>query len=145
MVVAAVLTTGCSGVPDDQGELARAESEVRAAHAAYVETLLGEGADAALERFYDDDYTYVGVDGIFIDKAGLKARMKRNELAHIELVDDLRRVSVYGDVAVISGHSTTSAMDKGEKWSGTEGFTAVWVKRDGRWLVVAEQATQQNR
>jgi len=119
------------------------EKEVRAVHAAYYQTLMTEGSDAALERYYSDDYTYLGVDGKVIDKAGLKARMKRNELAHFSLTDDLRRVSIYGSIAVLSGHSTSSVTDKGIKKDTTEGYTEVWLKQNGKWQLVAEQITPQ--
>lgn len=122
----------------------QAEREVREAHEAYYRTLVEEGSDAALVRYYGDDFTYIGVDGKIVDKEGLRVRMQRNELQHFELEDDLRRVSVYGDVAVLSGHSTTKAKDKGEEHAATEGYTEVWVRRDGRWELVAEQLTPQD-
>lgn len=120
-----------------------AENEVRAIHDEYYQTLVTEGSDAALERYYGDDFTYVGVDGKLIDKTGLKARMKRNELGHFTLEDDLKRISVYGDVAVLSGHSTSTVTDRGQTRTTTEGYTEVWVNRDGRWQLVAEQLTPQ--
>lgn len=120
-----------------------AEREVREIHDAYYRTLVEEGSDAALVRYYGDDFTYVGVDGKIIDKARLRARMQRNELQHFELEDDLRRVSIYDNVAVLSGHATTTATDRGEEQTGMEGYTEVWVRRDGRWELVAEQITPQ--
>ncbi len=118
-------------------------SEIREIHKGYFQMLVNEGSDAALEKFYSEDYTYVGVDGKLIDKAGLKERMKSNKLAHSTLTDDLRRVSVFGDVAVLSGHSKSVVSDKGETETSVEGYTEVWVKRDGRWYLVAEQVTPQ--
>lgn len=120
-----------------------AEREVREAHEAYYRTLVEEGSDAALVRYYGDDFTYVGVDGKIIDKAGLRARMQQNELQHFELEDDLRRVSVYGDVALLSGHSTSTVTDRGKELVSTEGYTEVWVRREGHWQLVAEQITLQ--
>lgn len=121
----------------------RAEQEVRQIHEAYLRSFVEEGPDVALERYYADDYTYVGVDGKIIDKAGLKARMRRNELGHFTIEDDLRRVSLYGDVAVLSGHSTSSLTDRGQEKVTHDGYTEVWVRRDGRWQLVAEQVTTQ--
>lgn len=120
-----------------------AERAVREAHGAYYRTLVEEGSDAALVRYYGDDFTYVGVDGKIIDKAGLRARMQHNELQHFELEDDLRRVSLYGDVAVLSGHSTSRGTERGKALVSTEGYTEVWVRRERNWQLVAEQITLQ--
>jgi hypothetical protein len=119
------------------------EQGVRDAHDAYYRALLEEGSDSALVRYYGSDFTYVGVDGTIIDRAGLRARMAQNELRHFDLVDDLRRVSVYGDVAVLSGHSTSTVADRGRELTTSEGYTEVWVHR-GRWELVAEQITLQD-
>ncbi len=60
----------------------------------------------------------------------------------IESLDDtVIRTSVYGDVAVVTGESKSSGLDKGKAFKGTEGYTEVWVKRGGRWWLVAEQIT----
>jgi hypothetical protein len=56
--------------------------------------------------------------------------------------DDLRRVSVYGDVAVLSGHSTSRVTDRVRQVAATEGYTEMWVRR-GDWELVAEQITLQ--
>lgn len=121
----------------------QAEDEVRKIHEAYYKTLVEEGPDVALERYYNDDYTYLGVDGKIIDKAGLKARMQRNQLELFTLEDDLRRVSRYGHVAVLSGHTTSSHTDRGQDKVTHDGYTEVWVRRDGLWQLVAEQITPQ--
>ena len=121
----------------------QAEYEARQIHEAYYRTLVEEGPDAALEQYYAADYTYFGVDGRIIDKAGLKSRMQRNELGLFTIEDDLRRVSIYGDVAVLSGHTATSLRDRGQEKVSRDGYTEVWVRRDDRWQLVAEQVTPQ--
>ncbi len=149
-VVAVALLCAWASAPEcfpwqDPAAGARAAREVRHMHAEYYRTLTKEGPDAALEQFYADEYTYIGVDGKLIDKTGLKARMKRNELALFTVQDELERISIYGDVAVLSGHSTSNVNDRGEVKTSREGYTEVWVKRDGRWQLVAEQITLQDR
>ena len=100
-----------------------------------------EGSDVALVHYYGDDFTYVGVDSKIIDKQGLTARMQRNELQHFELEDDLRRLGIYSDVVVLSGHSSSTVTDQGEEKTTMESYTKVWVRRDGRWELVAELIT----
>jgi ketosteroid isomerase-like protein len=55
-------------------------------------------------------------------------------------VDDLS-VRVYGDTAVVTGRSVFNGSYQGKSASVTQRFTDVFIKRDGRWQVVASQAT----
>ena len=51
------------------------------------------------------------------------------------------QVHVYGDTAVVTGLNTVKATVKGKDVSGGHRFTDVFVKRDGRWQVVATQSS----
>jgi ketosteroid isomerase-like protein len=52
------------------------------------------------------------------------------------------KVKDFGDVAVVTGHSTFKGKYKGQPVTVVLRFTDVFVKRDDRWLVVASQGTQ---
>jgi ketosteroid isomerase-like protein len=57
-------------------------------------------------------------------------------------VDDLA-VRIYGETAVVTGRSTPKGRNaRGEPIRGQYRFLRVWVKRDGRWQVVAFQGTR---
>ena len=56
-------------------------------------------------------------------------------------VDDLR-IRTYGDTAIVTGRSVLAGTYQGNKASVTQRFTDVFIKRDGRWQVVASQGTQ---
>jgi hypothetical protein len=56
-------------------------------------------------------------------------------------VDDMR-VHVYGDAAVVTGRVTTRQLVKGEERTGRSRFTDVFVKRDGRWQIVAGHSSR---
>ena len=55
-------------------------------------------------------------------------------------IDDVS-VRAYGDAAVVTGRTRASTAANPPQ-SITLRFTDVFIRRDGRWLVVASQATQ---
>jgi ketosteroid isomerase-like protein len=52
------------------------------------------------------------------------------------------RVSVYGDTAVVTGLEKMKGTYKGAFGQFTVCFTNVFVRRDGRWQLVAHQSTE---
>jgi ketosteroid isomerase-like protein len=51
-------------------------------------------------------------------------------------------VRIYGETAVINACFQQNATFAGSDWSGDFLLTDVWVKRDGRWQVVARHASR---
>jgi len=56
-------------------------------------------------------------------------------------VDDMQ-VRVYGETAVVTGRVTTKQNVKGEERTGRSRFTDVFVRRDGRWQLVAGHSSR---
>jgi ketosteroid isomerase-like protein len=54
--------------------------------------------------------------------------------------DDFR-VDVFGDAAVVRSRLSQVATVDGEPWNDTFMLTDVWIRRDGRWQVVARHAS----
>ena len=52
------------------------------------------------------------------------------------------QVRIYGDTAVINAQFQQNATFAGQDWSGEFLLTDVWVKRNGRWQVVARHASR---
>jgi ketosteroid isomerase-like protein len=52
------------------------------------------------------------------------------------------KVRLYGDTAVINAHFQQTATFAGQDWSGDFLLTDVWVKRNGRWQVVARHSSR---
>jgi ketosteroid isomerase-like protein len=50
-------------------------------------------------------------------------------------------VRTYGDVAVMQSRWHQRARLRGDDWSGEGLLTDVWVRRDGRWQVVARHSS----
>ena len=56
--------------------------------------------------------------------------------------EDGLTVRVYDDTAVAAGVSDSKGTFKGRPFAGLLRFTRVYVKRDGRWLMIVSQATR---
>ena len=55
------------------------------------------------------------------------------------------KVQLYGDSAVLTGRTDIKGKEKSQDISGAYRWLRVYVKRDGRWQVVAEQVTRMAR
>jgi ketosteroid isomerase-like protein len=49
------------------------------------------------------------------------------------------QVRIMGDVAIVQGADTQKGVDDGHDASGEYTWTDIWMKRDGKWVVVASQ------
>ena len=56
-------------------------------------------------------------------------------------VDDMK-IMLYGETAVVIGRSTLKGVNKGQEWTSQSRFTDVFVRRDGRWQIVAGHASR---
>ena len=120
--------------------------------------LLQEEADAEA-RFADNDFEHRSADAYFsTDERGAvqtKADWLKNpipadarkrvaeEYAEAKLrerVEDVR-VALYGETAVVSSRRVVSLMTNEEPVSKQFRYTHVFVRRDGRWLLVTKHAT----
>ena len=98
---------------------------------------------AWFERNYDDDATDISSrTGALQRKAEVLASMKDDKvvLDSMELSD--LNVRVEGNSAVVTGmNHVTGRDDKGVAFDRRVRFTDVFIKRDGRWRVMATQGT----
>jgi ketosteroid isomerase-like protein len=92
---------------------------------------------AALNRLWADDYTFVSREGLTFDKAGHIARLKSRPDFESFVYESVK-VRLYGNVAVANYSVKIKHVD-GQSF--TDLGTQTLVKRDGRWQVVATQAT----
>ena len=67
------------------------------------------------------------------------AVLRKRELQLENAKSDDVRVLIYGKTAVMTGRFTARAMREGKPMMISERYTAVWVRRDGLWQLVAEQ------
>ena len=92
---------------------------------------------AALERIYADDFIGIGPSGTVRTKPQVISDFTSGELKFQSITTDDVQVRVYGSTAVETGRSTMNGQDKGKAVPRDNRFTRVWVKRQGRWRLVA--------
>ena len=124
------------GEPTDtaQQEIVRLEHE---AHEAFL------SADTnALARLLSDDYIFTDAQGQQVTKAEWLADMASGKLRFDSVESTALQVRTYGDAAVAIGRVAMKGLYNGEPFEGHHCYTATYVKLDGRWQLVAEQANQ---
>src|SRR6266536_3735362 len=101
-------------------------------------------ADAvALDRIYADDFIGIGPSGTVRTKTQVISDFTSGDLKFQSITTDNVQVRVYGDMAVEIGRSTMIGQDKGQTVPRDTRFTRVWVKQQGRWLLVANHYSSQ--
>jgi uncharacterized protein (TIGR02246 family) len=95
-------------------------------------------ADArALDRIYADDFIGIGPSGTVRTKPQVLADFTSHDLKFQSITTDDVRIRVYGNTVVETGRSTMVGQDKGKVVPRDNRFTRVWVRRQGRWRLVA--------
>jgi len=92
---------------------------------------------AALDRIYADDFIGIGPSGTARTKPQVLADFTSHELTFQSITTDDVLIRVYGNTAVETGRTTTVGQDKGKVVPRDNRFTRVWVRRQGRWRLVA--------
>ena len=93
-------------------------------------------------RIVGDDYVYTNQDALVRTKAQVMSDYDSGNLKYESLKFDEIKVHAYGDTAVVTGRSTTTGKDNGKEFAGQFRYTRVYVKRQGRWQIVATQSTR---
>ncbi len=99
---------------------------------------------AALERIEADDFSITYSTGDSRTKAQELAHLKSNSDGEgtFKLSTEDTKVRVYGDTTVLTGTLIQQRVDNGKEINLRVRYTNVWVKRNGRWQVVAVQFTK---
>jgi ketosteroid isomerase-like protein len=95
----------------------------------------------ALESILSDDFTLTSVttDDLVDRKSWLEAleRVIGTEFRYVSF-----HVQLYGDAAVVKSRASQKARIDGKPWEGEFLLTDVWIRRAGRWKVVARHASR---
>jgi ketosteroid isomerase-like protein len=118
-----------------------AEQEIRAAEHQWNEARVKADV-AALDRLLADGWTVTHGGGTMDTKAQYLADLKSGDRKFsADVKEDELTVRIYGDTAVASGLSDSKVTFKGQAQGGPLRFTRVYVKRDGRWVMIVSHAT----
>ena len=89
-----------------------------------------------------DEFVFTGSEGAVSSKADDIASLKSGASKFESFVIDEMRAMAFGDSAVVVGQATMKGSYLGKDYSGSFRFTDTFVKRDGRWQLVASQNTR---
>jgi ketosteroid isomerase-like protein len=123
-------------------QISGAETEVRAANKAWADAQV-KGDLEALDKLFAEELIVTSGNGTLRDKKGELADAKPNPdfKTYFFNTEDLR-IKIYGKTAVVTGHAKWRISFKGRDADNERRFTCVYVKRDGRWQMVALQVTR---
>ena len=128
-------------LPLSAQKMSPAEQEIRAAEHLWNEARVKADV-AALDRLLADGWTVTHGGGTMDTKAQYLADLKSGDRKFSDDVkEDQVTIRFYGDTAVVAGLSDSKVTYKGQLQGGPLRFTRVYVKRDGRWIMVVSHAT----
>jgi ketosteroid isomerase-like protein len=93
-------------------------------------------------RILGDDYVFTNQDAVVRTKPQMISAYDSGSLKYESVKFDDLKVHAYGDTAVVTGRAMVKAQDNGKDISGQSRYTRVYVKRQGRWQLVATQITR---
>jgi ketosteroid isomerase-like protein len=96
---------------------------------------------AALERIMADEYKHIRADGVVVGKAEDLASYQTGDRYWDFAESDEYDIQLYGDTAVLIGRWRARGVNGEERFNYAARFISVYVKRDGRWQMVAAQST----
>lgn len=119
---------------------AQADEEIKALELKLANLIVHADWDE-YEKLLGPDYTRVAYNGMFEDKKATMSSFRNGPRQYVVMEPEDLRVRTYGETAVLQGKLTISVRESGRLSSKVERFTQVFVKRDGRWFLTAEQET----
>ena len=119
----------------------KSEREVLAENEAFDRAIVTRDVQE-YTRILADDFIFTGADGTVSDKKGEIDRVRSGSLTFESGTSDDVRIKIYGKTAVVTGRFTAKGTNNGRDFTFVERYTAVFLKRSGRWQMVAEQATE---
>ncbi|HEV2016958.1 MAG TPA: nuclear transport factor 2 family protein [Gemmatimonadaceae bacterium] len=118
-----------------------AESEVRLAERERFAAMLKQDAPA-LETLLDADLTYVHTGGELESKAQFVELIRSKKLIYESIEPSDVLVRVHDGLALVTGRSRMRVRSATGTSSFGIRFTEVYVRRGGRWLLTAWEATR---
>ena len=116
------------------------EEEVLAAERRWVQAHRDLDLDA-LDEMLAEDYLQIRPDGSVIGKQAAMQSYRSGNRRWDHAESDQHQVSVRGEVAILIGRWIGKGENDGERFDYTARFMAIYVKRDGNWLLAADQST----
>jgi len=118
-----------------------AESEVRLAQRQRFEAMMRQDV-VALDTLLDDELDYIHTGGDLQSRSQFIDMIKKQTLVYESIAPSDVKVRVYNGLALSTGRSQMRVKSSAGVSSFGIRFTEVYVRRDGRWLLTAWEATR---
>ena len=125
---------------DSAASSADAEKEVRAANEEYDRAMRQQDA-GALEKLYAPNAKFIEANGRELSIAEVVAVAKSGDVKYDEGKSEGVSVQVHGDAAVVRGTWVQKGTTKGQAFLGRLRYATLYVKHDGKWLILSDQVT----
>jgi len=116
------------------------EQEIRTLEQAQVDALLRNDI-AAIKRNWATDYVVNNPRNEVVEAS--KGRIASGARTYSSFIREIERVLIHENTVIVMGQETVvpsgTAPDAGK--TIIRRFTNIWMKRDGKWLLTARQAT----
>jgi ketosteroid isomerase-like protein len=117
------------------------EDQIKKYEQDWAQAVVKEGA-ASVDQYEADDIITTDPTGRVTNKAEDTTDLSSGDYKiQSEELSDLT-VHIYGNIAVAAATNTMKGTYKGQDLSGKYRFTDTWVKRNGKWRVVASLYTK---
>lgn len=94
-----------------------------------------------MDQLWAEDFIYTGIRAEVKGKPEVLTEFNAGQLRFTKMEFDDVRVRIYGETAVATGRATTVGQSPQGEISGQSRYTRLYVRREGRWQLVAFQAT----
>jgi ketosteroid isomerase-like protein len=94
-----------------------------------------------LDEVFGDEFVYQTLQGVTHSKASYIGVITSGDVKINSFKRENSRVRFYGDTATVMATTHLDVAFKGEPRKVSLFYLNVWVKRDGRWQLVARQST----
>jgi len=94
-----------------------------------------------LERLLDQDFVHYRPHGNVENRAQYLEDRKSGRVHFDSLLADEIKVRLYGDTAIVTYRSTAKGKDQDGAIDEQRRWTRVFLRKDGRWRLVASQGT----
>ena len=97
---------------------------------------------AELNRILADDLTYTHSTGVTESKKEFLAALESGSIKYLSIESDDTRARIYNDVGIVNGRAKVKINSRGQEQSFTLRYTDVYVRRGGKWQMVAWQSSR---
>jgi ketosteroid isomerase-like protein len=116
------------------------QQSLRAANDAYNQAIIA-GDTAALDRIFAQEFIYTTTSGEVLDKAAQLLQFKSGRLDIESGTGADEQIQIHGKTGIVTGRFDARGKYAGKPFEASERYTSVWIIRDDRWQLLAEQGT----